>query len=215
MNRSAHSALAAGLGLAVMALPCPTAARSPAAGPHPLSGRHRLPAGPPLRLGGEHLYRFGPSLLSGFCSVFDHRPCLPEILYPIGQDLRLTIRASAAQPSDADAANESPDRSSRELNTILDVFSALRACWIPPAQGDARSGMEMTFILSFKRGGETIGEPRVTYTTPNTPSDVRRAYRRSVDDALLRCAPMPFTAGLGGALAGRPFFVRFVDDRPL
>src|ERR1700716_3064090 len=47
------------------------------------------------------------SVLSGepctptFCSVFNHGPCIPEIDYPIGQNLQLTIQSV---PSPADAA---------------------------------------------------------------------------------------------------------------
>ncbi len=39
------------------------------------------------------------SVLSGepctpsFCSVFNHGPCIPEIDYPIGQNLQLTIQS--------------------------------------------------------------------------------------------------------------------------
>jgi hypothetical protein len=32
---------------------------------------------------------------------------------------------------------------------------------------------------------------------------------------LKRCAPLPFTQSLGGAVAGRPFIVRFIDNRKL
>jgi hypothetical protein len=32
---------------------------------------------------------------------------------------------------------------------------------------------------------------------------------------LQRCAPLPFTEALGNAVAGRPFTMRFIDDRKL
>ena len=38
-------------------------------------------------------------------------------------------------------------------------------------------------------------------------------YREAVTTALERCTPLPFTDGLGGAVAGRPITVRFIDDR--
>jgi hypothetical protein len=147
-----------------------------------------------------------------FCSVFSHHPCLPDINYPIGQDLRLTIESRAADgtPGASSTGNEA---SSHDLNTISDVFSALRACWVPPAEGEARSGTQMTVRLSFKRDGDMIAQPRVTYVTPGIPSDLRQVYWDAVTSALRRCTPLPFTAGLGGALAGRPFAIRFVDDR--
>ncbi len=37
----------------------------------------------------------------------------------------------------------------------------------------------------------------------------RMAYRIAVMEALQRCTPLPFTEGLGGAVAGRPFAVHF------
>jgi hypothetical protein len=165
-----------------------------------------------------------------FCSVFSREPCLPDINYPIGQDLRLTIESRAeddardasppkndsSPPKDsASPAKEHSDRAPHELNTILDVFSALRACWVPPPKDEARSGTQMTVRLSFKRNGEMIAEPRVTYVTPGISPDVRRVYWDAVAAAFRRCTPLPFTDGLGGALAGRPFAVRFVDDRSL
>jgi hypothetical protein len=42
---------------------------------------------------------------------------------------------------------------------------------------------------------------------------VRGIYRRAVDATLERCTPMPFSKEMGGAVAGRPVSIRFVDDR--
>jgi hypothetical protein len=74
-------------------------------------------------------------------------------------------------------------------------------------------GMQMSVRLSFKRTGEIIGSPRVTYTSPNTPPEVKELYYQAIIAALERCSPMPFTTGLGGAVAGRPIAIRFVDNR--
>src|SRR5262245_50283245 len=97
------------------------------------------------------------------CSVFRRRPCIPEILPPIGQDLQLTIESVAAtaavgddrttaQAGHADGAPESE----RGIDTIRDLFAALRSCWTPPSIEDARPGMQMTVRFSFKRNGEII-----------------------------------------------------------
>ena len=75
----------------------------------------------------------------------------------------------------------------------------------------ARHSDDGAFELQSLRG--PISEPRVTYVTPDTPSDVRQVYRDAVADAFKRCTPMQFTDGLGGALAGRPFAIRYVDNR--
>ena len=73
--------------------------------------------------------------------------------------------------------------------------------------------MQMSVRFSFKRNGEIISEPRVTYVTPDAPEEARKIYRDAVTAALARCTPMPFTKGLGGALAGRPIAIRFTDNR--
>jgi len=93
------------------------------------------------------------------------------------------------------------------------VFSALRGCWIPPERDVARSGTQITLRFSFNSRGRLISEPRRTYVTADTPSDVRETYWNAATAALKRCTPLQFTDGLGGALAGRPFAIRFVDER--
>jgi hypothetical protein len=144
------------------------------------------------------------------CSVLRHRPCVPEFEPPIGQDLRLTIESAAVAGESADGPGAAAEH---KLNTIRDVFDALRACWVPPPAEEARPGMQMSVRLSFKRSGEIIGTPRVTYATPDASSGVRDAYHHAITAALDRCTPMPFTGGLGGAIAGRPIAIRYVDNR--
>ncbi len=101
------------------------------------------------------------------------------------------------------------------LNTIAEVFAALEACWIPPALDQARPGMQITVLLSFKRSGELFGKPRITYESPSASDDERLSYRVAMAQALRRCTPLPFTDALGGALAGRPLTIRFIDNRKL
>jgi len=149
-----------------------------------------------------------------YCSIFSHHPCLPDIDYPIGQTLQLTIESRAdSGTSDAPAERDAATRFPSDLNTIRDVFAALRTCWVPPEKDVARSGTQLTLRLSFNSHGGIIAEPRTTYVTPDTPPDVRQVYWDAATAALKRCTPLQFTDGLGGALAGRPFAIRFVDDR--
>jgi hypothetical protein len=101
------------------------------------------------------------------------------------------------------------------LNTIREVFAALEACWIPPVLDQARAGMQITVLLTFKRSGELFGKPRITYETPEASDDQRLSYRVAMAEALRRCMPLPFTDALGGALAGRPITMRFIDNRKL
>jgi hypothetical protein len=147
------------------------------------------------------------------CSVFRRHPCTPEFEYPIGQDLRLTIE-SPRDPAVLDNRQDGSDADAeRKLDTIAALFAALRSCWVPPSEDEARPGMQMSVRFSFNRNGAIIGTPRTTYVTPNTPRETRETYRNAVTASLDRCTPMPFSKGLGGAIAGRPIAIRFVDNR--
>jgi len=164
------------------------------------------------------------SVLSGrpchpsFCGVFHGGPCMPYDLPPIGEDLRLTIVSSDDNdPNNAGAAKsdqaggESAD--DHPLDSISAMFAALRACWVPPPKDVARHGMEYTIRFAFKRDGDIVAPPRVTYASHDAPGDVRDVYRDAVNAALKRCTPLHFSDGMGGAVAGRPIAIRFVDNR--
>ena len=101
----------------------------------------------------------------------------------------------------------------RKLDSISDMFAALRACWVPPPKDEARHGMEYTIRFAFKRDGEVIAPPRMTYATHDAPAALRDLYREAIDAALQRCTPLHFSAGMAGAVAGRPIAIRFVDER--
>ena len=145
-----------------------------------------------------------------FCSVFNHGPCIPEINYPYGQNLQLTVQTV---PTKDDAAKyQRPDH---DLETIGDLFAALRSCWSPPPAEQAREGMQMSVRFSFKKSGELIGPPQLTFATAGAPADARATYLRAINDSLDACLPLKFTGGLAGALAGRPIMIRYVDNRDL
>ncbi|SDP38968.1 hypothetical protein [Afipia sp. GAS231] len=145
-----------------------------------------------------------------FCSVFNHGPCIPEIDYPYGENLQLTIEA--VPPQDQAAKYQKPDH---DLDTIGDLFAALRSCWTPPAADSAREGMQMSVRFSFRRSGEIIAAPRLTYSTAGVSADTRATYLKAINASLDGCMPLKFTGGLGGALAGRPIAIRYVDNREL
>ena len=145
-----------------------------------------------------------------YCSVLEHGPCIPEIDYPYGQNLQLTIQTV---PPEQDAAKyRKPDH---DLDTIGDLFAALRSCWSPPPADAAREGMQMSVRFSFKRSGEMIAVPRVTFATSGVSADTRATYLKAINASLDACLPLKFTDGLGGALAGRPIAIRYVDNRAL
>src|SRR4030081_3566908 len=144
------------------------------------------------------------------CSVFNHGPCIPEIDYPYGENLQLTIET--VPPQDQAAKYQKPDH---DLDTIGDLFAALRSCWSPPPADSAREGMQMSVRFSFKRSGEIIAAPRMTFSTAGVPADTRATYLKAINASLDACLPLKFTGGLGGALAGRPIAIRYVDNREL
>jgi hypothetical protein len=145
-----------------------------------------------------------------YCSIFNHGPCIPEIEYPYGENLQLTIQTVPAGKDE-----EKYRRPDHDLDTIGDLFAALRSCWSPPPPDVAREGMQMSVRFSFKRSGEMIGPPRVTFATAGIPSETRETYLKAINASLDACIPLKFTDGLGGALAGRPIAIRFVDNREL
>lgn len=144
-----------------------------------------------------------------YCSPLEPGPCIPEIDYPYGQNLQLTIQSV---PSEADRAKyRKPDH---DLDTIGDLFAALRSCWSPPSD-HARAGMQMSVRFSFNKAGGLIGPPRLTFATPGVSPEIRTTYLDAINSSLKACLPLKFTGGLGGALAGRPIAIRYVDNREL
>jgi hypothetical protein len=101
------------------------------------------------------------------------------------------------------------------LDSIRDMFAALRACRVPPLKDEARHGMEYTIRFALKRDGTMIAAPRMTYSSHEVSAATRDVYRDAIDAALKRCTPLHFSQGMAGAVAGRPIVIRFVDDRTI
>jgi hypothetical protein len=100
------------------------------------------------------------------------------------------------------------------IDTLRDIFRALGACWHLPEE--AHSGQEVTLRLAFRRDGEVLGSPRITYSRSlSADRDRWEAVIRSVYEAFARCRPLPFTEKLGAAVAGRVFIFRFSNTRPM
>lgn len=93
------------------------------------------------------------------------------------------------------------------------MSARLNGCWQPPALPRGSPGMEITVQFAFKRDGSLLGRPRITYERHDATDGARIIYRTAVMEALQRCAPMPFTSGMGEAIASRPMTVRFDDRR--
>jgi hypothetical protein len=127
--------------------------------------------------------------------------CVPRPRY---RSLLLTIHSRDAEPAAPPNAT---------IDSLDDLFAALRACWEPPAREQAREGVQMSVRFSFKRDGAIVAPPFVTYTTPGTDAATKQVYRNAITAALDRCTPLRFSRRFGGAIAGRPISIRYVDDR--
>ncbi len=147
----------------------------------------------------------GPGCVPMVCSVLSPQTCLPDEDFPFGGDLRVTISTASAE-----AAPPKPDH---DLNTLRDLFFTLRACWTPPEIADARRGMEMTVRVSYKRSGDIFAPPQLTYALEGVSDKIRDSYRTAIAQSLQACAPMHFSRSFGGAIAGKPILIRYVDDR--
>ncbi|QPF81896.1 hypothetical protein IC762_19030 [Bradyrhizobium genosp. L] len=106
------------------------------------------------------------------------------------------------------AAQAQGGQQGAQLDTIRDVVLAIHRCWRPPPQ-DKAGPIDITVIVSFNRKGEILGHPRITYESEGANDNDRLQYRIAVMETLQRCTPLPFTEGLGGAVAGRPFAIPF------
>jgi hypothetical protein len=152
--------------------------------------------------------------LTEFCQFTGNPgPCGPYDQYQdaIGQELRMTLMLlpqgkTATQPPAAAAPPPLP----LKLNTIRDVFGALRACFASTPFGDSAEDLAATIRFSFTRDGHILGEPRFTYVQAGISASTKQAFEQAIGHTLMSCAPFSFTEGLGGALAGRPFSIRIV-----
>ncbi|MBN9586723.1 MAG: hypothetical protein J0G34_15185 [Afipia sp.] len=143
-----------------------------------------------------------------FCNSIRYGPCVPRAGHLLGDTLQVTVL------SRPDAKN-APDyiKPDHELNTIADLFMALRACWTPPLQETSREGLEMSVRFSLKRDGDLIGPPRITYVTDGVSQHLRDIYFNAVTASLDGCMPFALTKGFGNAIVGQPMTIRYIDNR--
>lgn len=108
------------------------------------------------------------------------------------------------------SAQTAPD----QVDNIKQVFAKLGTCWRSPPPSQANPSIEITVIVSFRRDGTILGHPKITYESEQATDHDRLMYRIAVMETLQRCTPMPFTEAMAGAVAGRPFAVKFHNRRP-
>ena len=92
------------------------------------------------------------------------------------------------------------------IDTPADVGRAIEACWRAPHVGD-----QVTVRLSFRRDGSVFGKPFITFRQPLAAGPDKNAQLvASIDEAIARCAPLPFTRQFGAEIAGQVFLIRFI-----
>ena len=140
-----------------------------------------------------------------YCGVFSRPGCTPEIFYPLNQVpvLKVEGHVGPSEPLDRD----------HPANRLNELGPILSKCLELPPDDEARTGMQVTLKLAFKRNGELLAEPRFTYTTHEAPADVKAAYHDAAMNMLKHCTPLPVSEKLGNAIAGRPFVVPIIETR--
>ena len=96
-----------------------------------------------------------------------------------------------------------------QVDNLKQTGARLLACWKPPPASRANPEVEITVVVSFTRGGNILGRPKITYESENANDNDRIEYRIAVMETLQRCTPMPFTESMAGAVAGHPFAIKF------
>ena len=127
----------------------------------------------------------------------------------------VSILVAASLISICVAANDRTFAEEGRIDTLKEMFETLKRCWRPPALPRGHSGMQITVMVAFQSNGVILGKPRITFETPEASEADSLAYRTAVMETLQQCTPLTFTKGLGGAVAGRPFTLRFDDRRNL
>jgi hypothetical protein len=90
-------------------------------------------------------------------------------------------------------------------NTLVELQRQLGACMAGKSLGPA--GSRLTIMLMMKRDGSIFGKPRITFSHLEGDKNARQRFIDDAERAVQGCLPFRITPSLGGAIAGRPFFI--------
>jgi hypothetical protein len=90
-------------------------------------------------------------------------------------------------------------------NTLVELQRQLGACMAGKSLGPA--GSRLTIMLMMKRDGSIFGKPRITFSHLEGDKNARQQFVDDTERAVETCLPFRITPSLGGAIAGRPFFI--------
>jgi hypothetical protein len=97
-------------------------------------------------------------------------------------------------------------------NTLVDLQRQFGACMAGKALGPA--GSRLTIMMMMKRDGSIFGKPRITFSHLEGDKDTRQQFVDDAERAVETCLPFRVTPSLGGAIAGRPFFITLGHPKP-
>ena len=97
-------------------------------------------------------------------------------------------------------------------NTLMDLQRQFGACMAGKSPG--RAGSRLTIMLMMKRDGSIFGKPRITFSHLEGDKDTRQQFVDDAERAVETCLPFKVTPSLGGAIAGRPFFITLGRPKP-
>jgi hypothetical protein len=97
-------------------------------------------------------------------------------------------------------------------NTLGDLQRQFGACMAGKSLGPA--GSRLTIMLMMKRDGSIFGKPRITFSHLEGDKETRQQFVDDAERAVEACLPFRITPSLGGAIAGRPFFITLGRPKP-
>jgi hypothetical protein len=97
-------------------------------------------------------------------------------------------------------------------NTLVDLQRQFGACMKDTTVGPA--GSRLTIMLMMKRDGSIFGKPRITFSHLEGEKESRQAFIDDAERAVEACLPFRITPSLGGAIAGRRFFITLGSAKP-
>jgi hypothetical protein len=124
------------------------------------------------------------------------------------RDARATVALAAALAYAARVAlawDAALAEGAAPANTLVELQRQFGSCMGGKSLGPA--GSRLTIMLMMKRDGSILGKPRITFSHLEGDADARRRFVDDAKRAVEACLPFRITPSLGGAIAGRPFFV--------
>lgn len=97
---------------------------------------------------------------------------------------------------------------------LAHIVPAVGSCWKAPAGLHGFEALAVTVRFALRDDGSLLGEPRISYAKAPAEEQTRTVLARSALDAVRACTPVALSPGLGQAIAGRIFSIRFTYKGP-